>query len=145
MHIQEAVFIEEAMDGLGHNIAHPEGGLEGIGAGPEVLHGAQILKAVALFLHGIAAVAEALYGNFLCLYLKRLLCVGSEHQFAQYPDGAAGVYLAQYIFWNIVLIDHLNVPEAGAVRQLDKADILAVPHGTHPAGYLYPRTLRDPL
>ena len=134
MYIQEAPVVKEAVYGLRNYVADPEGGLESVGARPEVLHCAQILEAVPFLLHWIIAGAEALYLYFPCLHLKWLLCIRSEHEVANYAYGTAGIYLFYYIVGYIILINHLYVPEAGAVGQLYKANILAVAHGAHPAG-----------
>ena len=134
MYIQKAPVVKEAVYGLGNYVANPEGGLEGVGARPEVLHGAKILKAVPFLLHWIIAGAEALYLYFPRLHLKGLLCIRSEHEVANYAYCTAGIYLFYYIVGYIILINHLYVPEAGAVGQLYKANILAVAHGAHPAG-----------
>ena len=72
MHIQKAPVVKEAVYGLGNYVANPEGGLEGVGARPEVLHGAKILEAVPFLLHGIIAGAETLYLYFPRLHLKAL-------------------------------------------------------------------------
>ena len=134
MHIQKASLVKEAVYGLRNYVAYPEGGLEGVGSRPEVLHCAQILQAVPFLLHWIIAGAEALYLYFPRLHLKGLLCIRSEHEVANYAYCTAGIYLFYYIVGYIILINHLYVSEAGAVGQLYKANILAVAHGAHPAG-----------
>ena len=50
--VDEPTVLEEAVDGVGGHAAHPEGGGEQIGSGPQVLDGAEELHAVALFLEG---------------------------------------------------------------------------------------------
>ena len=59
MHIKEAALVKEAVYGLRHNAAHPECRLEHVRAGPKVLNGAKVFKAVPFFLKGIVPVALA--------------------------------------------------------------------------------------
>ena len=75
MDIDEAPVLEEAVDGVGGQ-AHPEGGGEQVGPGPQVLDGAQELHAVALLLKGVVGGGGALHSDGVGLYLQGLLGLG---------------------------------------------------------------------
>ena len=70
------------MDGVGRHAAHPEGGGEQVGAGAQMLDGAQELHGVALLLQRIVGGGGALHGDLGSLQFKGLLGVGGEHQLA---------------------------------------------------------------
>ncbi len=131
------------MDGLGYHRAHPEGGLEDIRPGPKVLDRAHIFQRMPFFLQGVVALASPLDGDGGSLDLKGLLGLGGHLQRALHADGAASCKLSLDLLRQIILlVNHLYVLEAAAVRQLDKADCLAVPHGAYPARHLNrPRVL----
>ena len=125
------------MDGLGRHAPHPEGGREHVGPGPQVLDGAQILHAVALFLQGVVGGGGPLHGDLGGLQLKGLGGVGGEHQLTGDDKGRAHV-LADDL---VVIIDgvpvqhHLQALEGAAVVQLQEGEILHIPDGAAPAAY----------
>ena len=90
VHVQVALVVEEAVDGLGRHGAHPEGALEQVGPGPEVLDGAQVLQRVALLLERVVRWALAHHGDLLRLQLEGLLVLGGDDQRALGLDGRAG-------------------------------------------------------
>ncbi len=113
MHIGEAPLMEELMDGKRRLTADTERRVEGVGAGAQVGHGAQIVHAHLLFLLGI----------------------GGQHQGA--GDLKAGVQAALgdlgIIGQFIRLENDLHRLIAAAVRQRNKADILRIAHRFGPA------------
>ena len=135
MGIDEAPVLEEAVDGVGGHRAHPEGGGEQVGAGAQVLDGAQKLHAVALFLQGIVGGGGALYGDGDGLYLQRLLGLGGEDHRAGDDEGGPHVLTGDLlvVVQGVSIHDHLEVLEAGAVVELDKPEGLHVPDGAGPA------------
>ena len=89
--VDEAPVLEEAVDGVGGGAAHPEGGGEQVGPGPQVLDGAQELHAVALLLQGVVGGGGALHRDGGGLHLKGLLGIGGEHHGATDDQGGAHV------------------------------------------------------
>ena len=136
--------LEEFVDGVGSGATHAESGVEGVGAGAQGGHGAQIFHAHLLFLQRILvrrAVAQDLHT--VGIQLKGLLCLRGEHQLAL--DAQAAVQTG---------VDHLIVVcqlagfqhdlqglEASAVGQGDKADVLGVADVLCPAAYGDDRTI----
>ena len=90
VYINKPALIEEAVYRLGNYAAHTENSLEGVCTGSEMLNGAEVFKAVTLLLKRIIRRAFALDHDFLCMNLKRLLCVGSKYQLTPYSDSRAG-------------------------------------------------------
>ena len=133
--IYEATALEELVDGVGCYAADPEGSGEQVGAGPQMLDGPQELHAVALFLQGIVGGGLALHLDGDGLDLERLLGLGRQHDGALHDEGGADILRG-----NLLIIlqlvgghDHLQIPEAGAVVQLDKAEGLEVADRAGPA------------
>ena len=52
MDVDEVPFLEKLVDGVGDHAPHAEHGLEGVGPGTQVGHGAQVLQGVPLGLNG---------------------------------------------------------------------------------------------
>jgi hypothetical protein len=99
--------------------------------------GAQVLHAVALLLKGIVRGGHALHLDLLRLDLHGLLGLGSEDQPAGDDEGRAHVLSGDVLIvvQSIGVHDHLQVPEAGAVVELDEPKGLHVPDGAGPAAY----------
>ena len=76
--IDKATLLEELMHRLCRYAAHSEHCRKQVGAGTQVLNGAQKLHAVALFLQGVVGGGSAFNGDLGGLELKRLLCLGGE-------------------------------------------------------------------
>ena len=134
VHVDEPPVLEELVDGRGHHGPDPKDRLEGVGPGPERLLGPQILQRVPLLLHGVVRRALAQHGDGVRLHLEGLGRVGGHDQLPVHLDGAAGgKALAQLP--PVVLKDHLDGLEAGAVVELDEAHGLALPHGADPAAH----------
>ena len=133
--VHKAALGKEPMDALGRNRTHSKRRAKGIGAGAQVLDGAQKLHAVALFLQGIIGGGGALHGDLLRMDLKGLLGLGGQQQVAgnnkRRADILAGnlIIIGQFIF----LKHHLQIAEVAAVVQLDEAKGLAGAQGAHPA------------
>ena len=102
-----------------------------------MLDGAQKFHAVALFLQGIVRRGDALHRDFAGLQLKGLLGLRRQHQGAADDQRRAHVLPGDLIviFQAPALKDHLQRLEAAAVVELDKAEILHIPHGADPAAY----------
>ena len=135
VHVDKALLLEEAVDGVGRGAAHPESRREGVGAGAQMGHGAQKLHGVALFLQGILRRADAQQLHAVGVDLQRLLRAGGQHHAAHHAHAGAhaGLGPVLVIFQLGGLEHHLQVLEAGAVAQLNEADVFRVPHGFGPA------------
>ena len=133
--VDKAPVLEEAVDGVGRHRAHPEHRGKEVGAGAQMLDGAQILHRVALFLKGIVRGGRPLHRDGRRLDLQRLLGLGGEHHGAGDDKGRAHVLPG-----NLLVVvqhprvhDHLQILEAGAVVELDKAEGFHIPDGAGPA------------
>ena len=133
--VDEALVLEEAVDGVGRHTAHPECRGEEVGAGPQMGDGTQILHAVALLLEGILGGGGALHLDGRGLYLQGLLGSGGEDHRAGDHEGRAHVLLGDLleVLHHAVLKDNLEVLEAGAVVKLNEAEGLHIPDGPGPA------------
>ena len=132
--VDEAPILEELVDGRADHGPDPKDRLEGVGPGPQGLLGAEVLKGVPLLLHGVVRGALAQDGDLVRLHLEGLGRVGGHNELPVHGDGAAcGQALPQVP--PVVLEDHLDGFEAGAVVELDKAHGLALPHGADPAAH----------
>ena len=133
--VDEAPVLEEGVDGVGRHAAHPEGGGEQVGAGPQVLDGAQVLHAVALLLEGVVGGGGALHRDGGGLDLQGLLGLGGEDHRAGDDEGGAHVLPGDLLIvgQDVGVHDDLQVLEAGAVVELDEAEGLHVPDGAGPA------------
>ena len=137
LHIDEAPALEELMHRIGRHGADAERGGKQVGAGTEVLDGAQELHAVTLLLQGIVRRGLALHLDGVRLDLQRLLGVRRQHHGALDDQRRAHVLrrdvlvIGQFVGGH----DHLQILEAGAVVQLDKAEGLHIPDGARPAAH----------
>ena len=133
--VHEALALEEVVDGVGGGGAHPEGGGEEVGAGAQVLDGAQKLHRVALLLEGVVGGGGALHSDGVRLELQGLLGLGSEDHGA--GDHQGGPHVLPGDLLEVIqargLHHHLEVFQAGAVVELDKAEGLHVADGAGPA------------
>ena len=134
VHIDEPAVLEEAVDGVGRHRTHPEHCGEQIGAGAQVLDGAQILHAVALLLEGIVRRGRALHRDGSSLHFQGLFGLGREHHGAGDDQGGAHVLSGDLfvVVQDAGVHDHLEVLEAGAVVEFDEAEGLHVPDGLGP-------------
>ena len=89
MHIHKAFFGKELVDDLRGERPDAKHRVIGVRARPQVRDGAQVLKAVPLFLQRIGGIARADHLHGLGLQLKGLLHAGGERQRARGADGAA--------------------------------------------------------
>ena len=134
--VDEAAILEEAVDGVGGYAAHPKGGGEQVGSGAQVLNGAQELHAVALLLKGIVGGGGAFHDHGFRLQLKGLLGVRGEHQLAS--DDKSGAYI---LAGHLIVIGqglfqhHLEVLEAAAVIEGQKAQVFHGTDGSRPTGH----------
>ena len=136
MGVDEAVLLEEAVDGVGRHAAHPERRVEGVGAGAQGGHGAQVLHAHLLLLQGVVlrgAGAQDL--DAVGVQLKGLLGLGGQDQAAGHPHAGVQAGVGHLLVVGELgrLKDHLQGLEAAAVRQGDEADVLAVADVLGPA------------
>ena len=98
-------------------------------------NGAEIFKAVALFLKRIIRGGFAFDNNFGCVHFKRLFCIRSKKNVADYGNGGANVELIDLleIINFIFLVNNLNIREAGSVVKFDKAYGFGVTGSSEPA------------
>ena len=133
--IDKAAALEELVHGVGRDGADAERRGEEVRPRAQMLDRAQELHAVALFLQGIVGGGLALHLDGDGLDLERLLGLGRQHDGALHDEGGADILRG-----NLLIIlqlvgghDHLQIPEAGAVVQLDKAEGLEVADRAGPA------------
>ena len=138
--IDKATLLEELMHRLCRYAAHSEHCRKQVGAGTQVLNGAQKLHTVALFLQGVVGGGSAFNGDLGGLELKRLLCLGGEDQFALADERCADILTGKLIVVGklLTLKDYLQALECAAVVELDKAEVFHITDGACPAadGYL---------
>ena len=144
MSVDKAVLLKELVDGVSGHAADAESGVEGVGAGAQGGHGAQILHAHLLFLQRIlvgGAVAQDLDG--ISIQLERLLCLRSQHDAAHDTQAAVQAGVDDLIVvCQLAGFQHdLQGLEAAAVRQGDEADVLGVADVLCPAAYGDDRTI----
>ena len=123
------------MHGIGCHAAHTEGGAEKVGAGTEMLNGAQKFHAVALLLQGIVGRGLALHLDGGGFDLQRLLGLGRQHHGAAHDQGGAHILRGDLLVVIQLLgaHDHLQIFEAGAVVELNEAKGFHVADGACPA------------
>ena len=135
MYVGKAVLVEELVQGKRCLTAHAERRIEGVGAGAQVGHRAQIVHAHLLFLQRIIAAAGTQHGDVVGVDLKGLLGVRGQHQRA--GDLKTGVQAAfgdlGIVGELICLKNDLDRLIAAAVRQRDEADIFGIAHSLGPA------------
>ena len=134
VNVDKIPILEELVDGHGGKAADAEYRLEGVGAGTQMVDGAQELHGVALGLEGVVAGGGAFHRDLLGLNLKGLLGVRGENQRAANDQGGADVDFGNLLeIFQGVVIHHLHGGEISTVVQDDKAKLLAAPAVSHPA------------
>ena len=135
MHVGKAVLMEELVQGKRRLAAHAERRVEGVGAGAQVGHGAQVIHAHFLFLQRIITAAGAKHRDLVGVDLKGLLGARGHDQRAgdlkarvQAALGDLGI-VGQFIR----LENDLHGLTAAAVCQRDKTDLFRIAHGFCPA------------
>ena len=93
MNINKSSALEELVDCKSGGASYSECGGESVGSRAEMCNGAEIFKAVALFLERVIRGGFAFDNNFGCMHLKRLFCVRSKNDIADYGNGGANVEL----------------------------------------------------
>ena len=144
VHIHKAVLLEELVDGISRGAAHTERRRKGVGAGTQMGHGAQKFHAVALFLQGIIGGAYVQQLHAVGVDLQRLLGAGGQYHTAHNLHAGAHAGLGHVlVVFQLGSLEHdLQVLEAGAVAQLNEADVLGIPHGLGPAAHGHNGTVR---
>ena len=135
LNVDETPALEELVDGVGRHGADAERGGEQVGAGAQMLDGTQELHAVALLLQGVVGGGLALHLDGVGLDLQGLLGLRRQHHRAADDKGRAHVLRGDLLVVGQLLggHDHLQIPEARAVVQLDEAEGLHVADGLGPA------------
>ena len=135
MHVGKAVLMEELVQGERRLAAHTERSVEGVGAGAQVGHGAQVVHAHLLFLQRIVAAAGAEHGDFIRIDLKGLLGARGHNNAAGDLKARVQTALGDLgIVGELVgLKNDLDGLIAAAVGQRDKADIFRIAHSLGPA------------
>ena len=135
--VDEAAAREELVHGVGRRASHTERRGEEVRARAQMLNGAQIFDAVALFLQGIVGGGHALDLNLCCLDFERLLGLGRQHDGAAHDERGAHVLRGDLlIIRKRIRIHHdLQIAEARAVVQLDESEGLHIADGLRPAAY----------
>ena len=126
MDIYEVVFLEEFMDGICRQRTHPEHCRERIAPRSQVSDLSQELHAVSLFLQRIVSVRTGFYHDFPCLDLKRLLCIGSQHEGSRHLQSCRDRGLCYFleIIEKLRFIHHLNGLEEASVIELYKSEFI---------------------
>ncbi len=91
MNIDKVPLLEKFVNGIGSQRPHPEDRLEGIGPGPQVGDGPQVLHRVPFGLQGIVGVRRSFDRDLIRLQLERLLGVGGQGQDAARIDGRSDI------------------------------------------------------
>ena len=135
--VDEAAALEELVHGIGRRAANAEGRGEEVRARAQVLDGAQVFDAVALFLQGIVGRRHTLDLDLRCLDLERLLGLGRQHDRAAHDQRGADVLRGDLlIIGKRICVHHdLQIAEARAVIQLDESEGLHIADGLRPAAY----------
>ena len=95
--IYESSLLEKLMNRISAQGTYTEYRLEGIGARTQMRDCAQEFHGVAFFLQWVIRSGSAFQGDFLCLDLKRLLCVRCRYQRTFDNDGGAYVQLGDFV------------------------------------------------
>ena len=135
MDVDKATALEELVNCLSSYASYAENSGEQVGSGSEVLNGTQELNTVALLLQGIVGSGSTLNNNLVCLQLKGLLGVRSQHQSAVYYQGGANILSCNLIviIQAFPLKHDLQRLKAAAVIELDKTEVFHVTNSSDPA------------
>ena len=137
MGVDKAVLLKELMDGIRRHAADAESGVEGVGAGAQGGHGAQILHAHLLFLQRVL-VGGAVAQNFhaVGVQLEGLLCLRGQHDAAHDAQAAVQAGVDDLIVvCQLAGFQHDLQGLEAAARQGDEADVLGVADVLCPAAY----------
>ena len=134
MQVEEALVVEELVDGKGQVVTDAEHGAKGIGAHAQVSLGAQELQRVAFLLHGIVVGTGAVNLDALGLDLNGLaLALRLDEQTLDVQAGACSdgtqLLLAELLEVN----DNLQVVDGRSVVQCDELDELVSTAAANPA------------
>ena len=136
--VDKVPILEKLMDGHGCQGADAKHRLEGVGAGPQMGDGAKKFHGVALGLQGIVAGGGAFHLHPGSLNFKGLLAAGGQHYVAGDDEGSTDIDFGNLLeVLNLIVIDHLNGGEIGAVVEDDEAKLLAGPTVSDPTSDLH--------
>ena len=137
VHVDEAALLEEAVDDEGRHAAHAKDRAEEVGAAAQVLLGAEELAGLTLLLHGVVRRGGALDRDGLRLQLEGLRAVRRKLERTAHDERRTHVLrddsLVGLVSKALAIDNDLQVLEAAAVVQGDKAKVLHVADGAHPA------------
>ena len=109
---------------------------EKVGSRAKVCYLTQKFKAVLLLLEGVIGGGSAFHDHRLCLQLEGLLGVRGEHQLAGDDEGGADVLAGHFVVIGQGLFqDYLEVLEAAAVIEGQKAQVFHGTDGSRPTGH----------
>ena len=125
MYIHEISLLKEFVNRIGTKRTNAEYGLKGVGSRTQVRNGSQIFESMTLLLKWIIRCGSAFDDDFLCLNLKRLLCLRSRNKLTRDDQSSTDIHLGNlFIIVNSVCINHLNRFKEGTVIDYDKSEIL---------------------
>ena len=148
MHVDISPVLKIGVNGHGRHAADAEHRLEQAGPGPEIGDLPQELQGMLLGLQGIILGAVALQRDLRRLNLRRFGIPVAGHHLSPHPHGAADPEgLDGFKIRHRAVVNHLGIPETGAVIEIDKAHVLLLPMVADPAlqGHLLPLQLLQPL
>ena len=93
MYIDKTALLEELVDRIGDQGAYTEHSSEGVGTDTQMGNGAQIFKAVALFLQRIIGGGGTFDLDLCHLHLEGLFCIGCQDNGSCRDDCGADVEL----------------------------------------------------
>ena len=134
--VDKALLLEEAVDGGSRDRANAEHGAEQVGARAQVLLGAQELDGCALLLQRVIRGARALDLDGSGRNLERLGRIGGQLDGAGANECGRDVLMGDLVVVVecLAVHDDLQVAEAAAVVERNKAKVLHVADGLDPAG-----------
>ena len=134
MHVHKAPLLEELVDGVGHDAAHAEDRLEGVGSRAQMRKGAQELHRVALGLNREIRGRRTLDRDFARLNFKRLFCLRRQYQCAGDDHRSADVELRNFLeVRQLRAEDNLHLREIRAIGEIDEAEVFACTQVADPA------------
>ena len=134
--VDKALLLEEAVDGGSRDRTDAEHGAEQVGARAQVLLGAQELDGCALLLQRVIRGADALDLDGGGRKLERLGRIGGQLDGAGANECGRDVLMGDLVVVVecLAVHDDLQVAEAAAVVERNKAKVLHVADGLDPAG-----------
>ena len=138
MNIDKSSALEELVNCKSGGASYSECRGEGVCSRAEMSDGAEIFKAVALFLKRIIRGGFAFNNNFGCVDFKRLFCFGGKDYAADYGNSGADVEFVDLleIIDFIFLINNLDIGKTGSVVKFNKAYGFGVAGSAKPAADL---------